>query len=170
MKTRITFIYILSFILLIPLTSCEDNLLEFYPEDKITSANFPQNEGDIKLLLNGVYALLRENSIYNEGLFGFGILDGATPNAFNWGNTPIAKAGNGQLSSSDGDIVTFRWTRCYAIIFRANYLLNALEEVELNEEVKSTYFGRGTFFKGAGLLKTGGKLWRCSHSRISSYH
>jgi hypothetical protein len=152
MKMNKRFIYILSLILLLPFSSCEDKFLEFYPEDKITSANFPQNEDDIKLLLNGVYALLRENSIYNEGLFGFGILDGATPNAFNWGNTPIAKAGNGQLSSSDGHIVTFRWTRSYAIIFRANYLLKSLEDVELNEDVKSTYTGEVHFLRGLAYL------------------
>lgn len=148
MKNRYLFIYTLSLILVLPLTSCEDKFLEFYPEDKITSANFPENEDDIKLLLNGVYALLRETSIYNQGLFGFGILDGATPNAHNWGNTPIAKAGNGQLSSSDGDIIIFRWTRSYAIIFRANYLLKALEEVDLNEQVKSIYVGEAHFLRG----------------------
>lgn len=68
MKTNKYILYLLSIVLLLPLSSCEDDFLEFYPEDKITSANFPQNEEDIKLLLNGVYALLRENSIYNEGL------------------------------------------------------------------------------------------------------
>ncbi|MDF9799619.1 hypothetical protein OKW21_004882 [Catalinimonas alkaloidigena] len=148
MKINKLIIYILSSFLLLPIAACDEEFLEFYPEDKITSANFPENEGDIKLLLNGVYALLRENSIYNEGLFGFGVLDGATPNAHNWGNTPIAKAGNGQLSASDGHIVTFRWTRCYAIIFRANYLLKSLEEVELGEALKTTYTGEAHFLRG----------------------
>ena len=105
MKIKSLITYILSFLLLFSFNSCEDKFLDFLPEDKITSANFPENEKDIKLLLNGVYALLRENSIYNEGLFGFGVLDGATPNAFNWGNTPIAKAGNGQLFPQ-------RWRHC----------------------------------------------------------
>lgn len=141
-------LYISAIALFLPLGSCMDEFLEFYPEDKITSATFPQSEGDIKLLLNGAYALLRESSIYNQGLFGFGILDGATPNAFNWGNTPIAKAGNGQLSPSDPDIVTFRWTRCYAIIFRANYLMQMLEEVEIGENQKSIYLGEAHFLRG----------------------
>jgi starch-binding outer membrane protein, SusD/RagB family len=127
---------------------CSEQFLDVFPEDKITTANFPQNEADVKLALNGVYALLRESSIYNQGLFGFGILDGATPNGFNWGNTPIAKIGNGQLSSQDGDIVTFRWTRCYAIIFRANYLLNALEKVTLKDNVKATFRGEAHFLRG----------------------
>jgi len=134
-------------ILLVSITSC-DKSLELLPEDKITSANFPKTEGDIKLLINGVYALLRENSIYDQGLFGFGVLDGATPNAFNWGNGSIAKAGNGQLSSGDGELVTFRWTRCYGIIFRANYLLEAIETVALSEDAKATYVGEAHFLRG----------------------
>ena len=135
-------------ILLFSSNSCTDKYLDLLPKDKITSANFPKTEGDIKLLLNGTYALLRANSIYNEGFLGFGILDGATPNGFNWGNTPIAKAGNGQLTSSDGDIVTFLWTRCYAIIFRANNLLSALDIVQLSDDAKTIYAGEAHFLRG----------------------
>lgn len=135
-------------ILLVFLSSCSEDFLNVLPGDKITSANFPENETDIKLALNGSYALLRESSIYDEGLFGFGVLDGATPNAFNWGNGSIAKAGNGQLSSGDTQIVTFRWTRCYSIIFRTNYLLEIVEKVELAPEVKAVYIGEAHFLRG----------------------
>ncbi len=138
----------LIFILLLTSNSCADKYLNFFPEDKITSANFPQDEKDIKLLLNGVYALLRETSIYDQGLFGFGLLDGATPNAFNWGNTSITKIGNGTLSSGDGNIVTFRWTRCYSIIFRANYLLKAIDKVTLSDDLKDIYTGEAHFLRG----------------------
>lgn len=139
---------IIVYIVFIIVVGCADKFLDVFPEDKITSANFPESEDDIKLLLNGTYALLRSNSIYDQGLFGFGILDGATPNAFNWGNTPIARIGNGQLSSSDGQIVVYRWTRCYAIIFRANTLLSAVEMVELGESQKSLYIGEAHFLRG----------------------
>lgn len=148
MKLRNIFTYGLMFILFLSSNGCADKFLNFFPEDKITSANFPQNEKDIKLLLNGVYGLLRENSIYDQGLFGFGVLDGATPNAFNWGNMSITKIGNGTLSSSDGQIVTFRWTRCYSLISRANYLLKALEEVDLSDDIKSNYVGEAHFLRG----------------------
>jgi hypothetical protein len=133
---------------LLTLNSCIDDFLDFLPEDKITSANFPENESDIKLLLNGVYAQLREKDIYNQGLFGFGILDGATPNAYNWGNGPIAKAGNGSLASGEGDMLTFRWKRCYDIVTRANNLLSSIEKVELSEDVKSLYTGEAHFLRG----------------------
>lgn len=143
MKTHYIILLFLTFLFV----SCDD-FLDVLPQDRITSANFPENEQDMKLALNGAYALLRESSVYNEGLFGFGILDGATPNAFNWGNLPITKAGNGQLSSSDGDIVTFRWTRCYAIVSRANELLNFLEQTELSEDTKRQFTGEAHFLRG----------------------
>lgn len=134
--------------MILSVNSCSDEYLDFLPEDKITSANFPTNEADIKLALNGVYGQLREKQVYNQGLFGFGVLDGATPNAYNWGNFSIARAGNGQLSSGDGQTLTFRWQKCYGIISRANYLLKILENVELSQEVKATYEGEAHFLRG----------------------
>ena len=94
--------YCLSIILCVSFTGCMENYLDLYPEDKITSASFPENESDIKLLLNGVYAQLREKEVYNQGLFGFGITDGATPNAFNWGTDEVFnKLGAGRLMLRD---------------------------------------------------------------------
>ncbi len=148
MKHKNILSYTLVFILLLSSAGCGDKYLDFFPEDKITSANFPQNEQDIKLLLNGAYALLRETSIYDQGLFGFGILDGATPNGFNWGGLAITKIGNGTLSSGDVQTVTFRWQRCYSIIFRANYLIQALETVTLTDDAKSLYSGEAHFLRG----------------------
>ena len=139
----------LIFIFLLTSNSCADKYLSFFPEDKITSANFPQDEKDIILLLNGAYSQLKDGyNIWDEVLFGFGMIDGATPNSFNWGNTAISKIGNGTLSSVDGGFVTFRWTRCYSIIFRANYLLEAIDKVPLSDALKATYTGEAHFLRG----------------------
>ncbi len=67
MKPRNILVYSLISIVLLTNVGCADKYLNVLPEDQITSANFPENEGDIKLLLNGVYALLRESSIYDQG-------------------------------------------------------------------------------------------------------
>lgn len=142
MKTKL-----ILFVILLSQLGCK-NYLDVYPEDKITSANFPQNEKDVQYTLNGVYSLLKETSVYDQGLFGFGALDGATPNAFNWGNFAIAKMGNGQLSASDGETLTFRWTRSYAIISRANYLLSIANTVELPDDKRKLYVGEAYFLRG----------------------
>ena len=142
-------IYCISIIVCIPFTGCMENYLDLYPKDKITSADFPEGESDIILLLNGVYGGLRESAIYNEGLFGFGVTDGATPNAYNWGTAEIInKLGAGRLSSGDKGIVTFRWTKCYEIISRANFLLANLDLVNLPEEKKKMYLGETHFLRG----------------------
>ena len=146
---RRLFIYCLSFLSLSLFPSCMEDYLDLFPEDKITAANFPENENDIKMLLNGVYRGLQEQEIYNQGLFGFGVTDGVTPNAYCWGSGEVLnKLGRGALSSSDEGIVTFRWKRCYEIISRANYLLESLEKVELSEEQKNIYSGEAHFLRG----------------------
>lgn len=148
-------------LLFLALTGCDDTLLDFQPEDRITVENVPENEEDIKSILNGVYSQLRSNSIYNEGYFGFGILDGATPNAFNWGRTPIARLGTGELSPSDGHIVTHRWTRSYSIINKANFLLEQIENLEYDEEQKTIHRGEAHFLRGfayAVLANTYGRV------------
>jgi len=148
MKLKNIITYSLLSVLILTSGGCAKEFLDFFPEDKMTSANFPVNEDDLDLLLNGLYGQLRENTLYNQGLFAYGVLDGATPNGWNWGNLSITKIGNGQLSATDGQIVSFRWTRAYAIIFRTNYLIQALEAVELSADVKSMYEAEARFLRG----------------------
>ena len=131
------------------ISSCVDDFLDVSPGDVMTSAMFPNTEDDVKMLLNGIYANLRETEIYNQGLFGFGVLDGATPNAYNWGDGIILnKIGRGTLVSSDGSTLTFRWTRCYSIISRVNYFLSLMEEFEMDANLKDMYVGEAHFLRG----------------------
>jgi hypothetical protein len=153
MKLKKIFNYSLITILVLCLNSCEDQFLNVLPEDKITSAIFPQNESDLKLLLNGVYGQLRETDIYQGGLYGFGVLDGATPNAYNWGNTAIDLIGRGALTSGTGQTLTYIWTKCYGIIFRANYLLEAIDNLDLSDDIKSVYIGEAHFLRGMAYAK-----------------
>lgn len=148
MKLKKTGIYSILLLLLMTWSGCGEDFLNFTPKDRMTSANFPENEEDIHLLLNGVYGQLREYDLISDGFFAFGVLDGATPNAYNWGNTTVARIGNGQLAATDEGLVNFRWTRGYAIIFRSNYLLAMLDKVELSEDEKDLYLGEAHFLRG----------------------
>ncbi|MGM9798814.1 MAG: RagB/SusD family nutrient uptake outer membrane protein [Parabacteroides sp.] len=142
------FLLVLSIVML-SFQGCMEDYLDLYPKDKITSANFPTQKSDLDLLLNGIYSQLRDKEVYNQGLFGFGITDGATPNAFNWGTGEVInKLGAGRLASSDEGIVTFRWKRCYEIISRSNYLLSSLDLLELTNEDRAIYEGEAHFLRG----------------------
>lgn len=143
MKSRIIAVFFC--ILSLFMSGCMEDFMDVYPEDKITSGIFPENENDIKLLLNGVYALLRENTVFEEGLFGFGVTDGCTPNCYNWGNQVITRIGNGTLTTG---VMTYRWKRCYAIVYRANYFLSVIDKAQLSEEAKVMYEGEAHFLRG----------------------
>lgn len=149
MKTEKNIFYILLSFLLLLSISCTDEFLEFTPEDRMTSADFPENEEDVQYLLNAVYARLRTDRVYPEGFLAFGITDAMTPNAYLWGtNRAINKVGRGAATSSDDQIITYLWNCSYSIIFRANYLIEALEEVSLENEAKSMYSGEAHFLRG----------------------
>lgn len=159
MKTRKCLIYSLIWVFMLLFSySCVDEFLEVFPEDKITPAIFPENEADIQMLLNGVYANLRETGLYNQGLFAFGVMDGATPNAFNWGNLAWTKAGNGSLASTDGNNLVFAWTRAYSIIRRANVFIDMVEklrdeDVGISDEAFSMYLGEAYFLRGLAFSR-----------------
>ena len=145
---------IILIVAILSMSSCVKEFLDISPEDSITTAMFPKSEGDMKMLLNGVYASLRETELYNQGLFGFGALDGATPNAYNWADgMVINNLGKGNLLSSSAGVVTYKWTRAYRIINRANFLLNIIDEVELSENVKNLYIGEAHFLRGLAYSK-----------------
>ena len=150
MKTRKIIIFsLISVLILLSFNNCQEEL-DFTPEDRISTANFPQDEEDIKMLLNGVYSQLRTNTVFWDGLPNFGYLDVATPNAFGWGPTSGAKLGRGDIAPDEGGIVNSYWTKSYSVINKANFLLEQIEEgeVELEEETKSTYVGEAHFLRG----------------------
>ncbi|HUX59270.1 MAG TPA: RagB/SusD family nutrient uptake outer membrane protein [Bacteroidales bacterium] len=153
MKLRKIIYYSLAIILVLTINSCEDQFLNVLPQDKITSAIFPQNESDIKLLLNGVYGQLREKNIWKEGFYGFGVLDGATPNAYNFGNTAIDLIGRGALNSGKGQTLRNIWRISFSIIYRANYLLEAIDNLDLSDDIKSVYIGEAHFLRGLAYAK-----------------
>ena len=121
------------------------------PEDEITSANFPEDEDDVQMLLNGIYAKwLDGNDPLRGGLLNFGLLDGATPNGFNWGASYIIQQiGDGTYSKATEWLFPIRrWTRCYSIIYSANYLLSVIDDVEMDDDVKARIKGEAHFNRG----------------------
>lgn len=146
-------------ILIFGLSSCE-SYLDIYPDDQITDEMFWENEKDVELALNGVYNTLRQRHVFGYG----GGLDACTPNAYQWAHWEgqHMQVGSGQIFSGSGGIVTDRWRDCYKGIFRANYFLENVDEVEglsqekLNVYKAQVYFLRAVFYDL--LVKTYGDV------------
>ena len=140
-------LYGLITLLLFTFNGCNKSYLNVFPEDKITSVTFWQNESDVKLALNGIYSGLRNPFVY--GLAG-AELDASTPNAYQWAYWVgyEQQVGNGSVTTSTPGIVSGRWTGCYGIIYRANYFLKNINKVKLSDEAKKMYVGEAHFLRG----------------------
>lgn len=125
---------------------CEKKFLEVLPEDKITQAIFWESESDALMALNGIYSVLRETSIYGAGPS----FEACTPDGYQWShwNGQLQQIGNGSISSTSGGVAADRWTMCYRIVNRANYFLENVAKVPINEATKKRYSGEAYFLRG----------------------
>ena len=139
-------IYSLIALSIFTFNSCKKSFLDVLPKDKITSAIFWQNESEVNLALNGIYAVLRDTYIYGYG----GGLDATTPNAYQWAYWEgyEQQAGNGSVTTSTPGIVSGRWTSSYKMIYRENYFLENIDKAKLSDEYKKTYTGEVHFLQG----------------------
>lgn len=130
-------------------TSCKKDFLDVKPEDRITEDNFWKSPEDSYLSLYGIYNTLKQPKVYGYG----GGLDAATPNAYQWAHWEgmEMQIGNGSIQAGDAGLVIDRWRDCYKGINRANYFLDNIDKVAMNEEEKAVmkgdaYFLRGVFY------------------------
>jgi hypothetical protein len=140
------FLYSLTALSLLAFNGCKEKYLNVFPEDRITSVSFWQDENDVKLALNGIYSMLRDHSIYGYGPG----LDACTPNAYQWAYWEgyEQQIGDGSLTTATPGIVTGRWTACYGIISRVDYFLENIGKVKLDDEASKTYIGEAHFLRG----------------------
>lgn len=128
------------------LSSCESDFLDVLPEDKMVQDTFWSSQDDALMSLYGVYNVLHDLSIYGYG----GGMDAASPNAHQWAHWEgmQMQVGNGTIQSSDAGIVTGRWTAAYKGISRANFFLENIDNVEMDEEAKEIMKGEVYFLRG----------------------
>ncbi|MBY5958004.1 RagB/SusD family nutrient uptake outer membrane protein [Membranicola marinus] len=134
------------FCTLIFLSGCKEDYLNVLPQDKITSASFWTSEDDVDLALNGIYSVLRHRGIYGAGPS----LEACTPDAFQWAhwNGKLQQIGDGSATASTGEFIPERWTMCYRIIYRSNYLLENIDQVTLDADYKDRVLGETHFLRG----------------------
>lgn len=146
MKVKKNLIYSLITLSLFTFNGCTESYLDVFPEDRITSDTFWQNENDVELALNGIYSVLRHRGVYGSGP----TLDGITPDAYQWAhwNGREQQIGNGSNTPASDGLTMERWTMAYRIISRVNYFLANIDKVELSDEAKATYIGEAHFLRG----------------------
>jgi hypothetical protein len=133
--------------ILVSFTGCED-FLGVSPQSQLTQEAFPTTEEDALQATNAAYTTLREWH-YNSG--GFPILDimsddshkGSNPN--DGANTVGPYDDFSHSPTQDG--LDRWWNTLYQGIRRANIVLERVEPIEMNQELKSRYLGEASFLR-----------------------
>jgi hypothetical protein len=150
-------IYIASqmFVLLV-LAGCS-SFLDEEPYSFVRSENFYQNSAQVEMALTGCYQILNANGIQGVGgtasLAGCGIqvmLDAPTDELCLRGivNQLVLKPGSGEYAP-DGDQIKYCWLFMNAGVYRANYLLQAIDKAQISDTVRAKEIkGEARFLRG----------------------
>lgn len=131
-------IYIAFLALLILTVSCQ-GFLDKNPLNSVSENIFWNDENDVKIAVAGVYSRLQENFMGYERVY----LDALTDNAFadpgNSNQSNLSRMTIGGISPGLGGVLSNLYSTPYKIISSANFFLDNVDRVELDEEVLNGY-------------------------------
>src|SRR5690625_3259081 len=140
-----TSIFVASLFLLLGLTGCDiSSHLDEQPKSSLSESTFWTGEGDVMLALTGIYESgnVGDNAYTNEHLIMSSYTDDSS---YKLGGVGVIYSG--YLNPSDGAVVEAIWNRAYDAIFRANYFLENIEEVEMDSEQKAEVIAEARFLR-----------------------
>ncbi|TDT46923.1 putative outer membrane starch-binding protein [Maribacter spongiicola] len=135
--------------------SCEDDFLDKYPEDQLSSATFWKDENDAKASLVSVYDALQPPTDQNPyrgcaSWASLGVLADITPIGFERQSHRLRPVGDGVHSGSNIYLST-AWTLGYRGVVRANDFLTHIDDIEFSgsnsDQVKNAMKGEAMFLR-----------------------
>ena len=122
------------------MSSCYD--LDQYPHDKLSSATFWKTEDHAHQGMVAMYATLR-----NENGFGaYYDNDALGEIGCDYNNWLMPSIIKGTYTDRTGTVQS-RWQTCYDGVFRANLLLQNIDNVDMSDEKKNVYKGEAKFIR-----------------------
>ena len=121
-------------IILLIHTGCQEEWLDKQPLSALSESSFWKTESDAMLALTGVYRYSEiVNDVHNNE---FMCLSGMTDDSgYKFGAVGIIYSG--YFKAGDTQVVQAIWNRNYATIFKANYFLENIDKVEMDEVKKA---------------------------------
>lgn len=125
-------------------SSCRESFFNELPSDQLTEEVFFKNSNDIEMMLNDGYANLR--NVYRNF---YAIGDVASDNAYNqkFNNNYNNITLNESNVIADNGVLDGLWTGSYQTISRTNLVLDNIEGVKMDENLKKRYVGEAKFIR-----------------------
>jgi starch-binding outer membrane protein, SusD/RagB family len=148
MKKYFTTIILLA-ALVFSTTNCKKEWLDTYPPDGPTPANYYSNEAEVLAGVNACYDVI---SAQFDKLFGLGVdaIGMYAGDECVSGRTAPRDFSPFELFTLNGSETTLQniWRECYIGIYRCNLLLEKIEGVTIDENLKARYKAEATFLRG----------------------
>ncbi len=139
---------ILLFISCIPLIYSCEGFLDTENLTKKDSSNFPQTEADIESAVVSIYDELRKTTDGEEGQCFFITSEILSDDRFGGGGPDDRRiAAVDFLLKSDENMFADPWKQNYSGIFRANFLLEKLNAINVSEDIKQQARGEASFLR-----------------------
>lgn len=144
MKKMKNIVALLFIVLLID--SCSEDFIDLAPISEVTAGNFYNNESDIEQAVVAAYGALQSSNMYKENFLYF--MEGRSDNSYFEDITQSEKsdfdffretASNGLLNDT--------WNTCYIGIQRCNIVLNRIDPINMDENLKTVRKGEVRFIR-----------------------
>lgn len=138
-------IYVIVGILMVSLFSgCGTDWLDEQPLESLSASSFWNSQDDVLLALAGIYRAgnVGTNAYNNEVL----CMSSATDDS-GYKHGSIDNIYSGYFKPGDSQVVQAIWNRAYVTIFRANYFLENIEKVQMDETKKAEAIGEVRFLR-----------------------
>ena len=141
---KISFILIVSLVLVMAQTGCQKDWLDENPLDELSEPTFWKTESDAKLALVGVY--------YNSTVGKLGtysndpLIMGAATDESSYKEAAVGDMYSGYFYASSYWPRSM-WNRAYTTIFKANYFLENIEKVDMDASLKAQYIAEVKFLR-----------------------
>lgn len=132
------------FVIIIIQAGCTEDLLDQKPIGQLSEDTFWESSDDTFAALTGIYEAsnIGDNSYSNLDL----ILSSSTDDS-GYKNGDTGLVFSGYFNSSDDEVVPQVWEKAYEAIYRANYFLENIDKVSMDEGLKSEYIAEAKFIR-----------------------
>lgn len=137
-------IYLVIIALTVMVSGCKDGWLDEQPLAQLSEGSFWQSESDAMLALTGIYRGSNpgSNTYTNELLCMASMTDDS---GYKFGDVGVIYSG--YFNEGDGQVVKAIWDRSYRTIFKANYFLENIGDVEMDESKKAMFIAEARFLR-----------------------
>ncbi|MGN6181367.1 MAG: RagB/SusD family nutrient uptake outer membrane protein [Mucilaginibacter sp.] len=135
---------IIGLVVIICFTSCQKNLLDKTPKDRLSPSTFYQNETQVKMALIGIYNAIQPNATPTQ----FFQFDFESDNSYcqdSWQGS--REIGEWQTTSNSWGPYA-KWTQDYTIISRANEFIQDIAKATIGSSDKAAMIGEAKFLRG----------------------